>query len=117
MAKSGRSRADENRAIRQEELRAKLAAGGHIEHVIEISNKLANLNEVLEPNEVVRLKAAADIKNKIISKYIPDMKSIEHSGEIRQYDPNKLTDEELANIATSGSEGTASQTDSQTNVH
>lgn len=82
MSDRGKSRADENKAIRQEALREKLAAGGHIDHVIDISNKLADLTQVLEPADVVRLKAAADIKKGIIAKYIPDLRSIEHTGEI-----------------------------------
>ena len=81
MAGSGVSRANANREIRREELRKKLAAGGHVEHVIEISTKLADLSIPLEPNDVTRLKAAADIKKGLITKYLPDLKAIEHTGE------------------------------------
>jgi len=79
---AGGSRAEENRAIRQEELRAKLSAGKHIEHVIENANKLQELTIPLEPAEVNRLKAASDIKLKLINKYLPDVKQIELSGSV-----------------------------------
>jgi len=78
--KSGTSRANENRAIRQEELRKKLAAGGHVQHVIEISNKLSDLTDVLEATDIQRLKASADIQLKLITKYLPDLKSTELTG-------------------------------------
>ena len=78
---SGVSRADTNRAIRQEELRAKLSAGGHIEHVIENVNKIQDLNNPLEPADVNRLKIASELKLKLINKYLPDVKQIELQAE------------------------------------
>ena len=81
MAKSGNSRANINRKIRQEALREQLAAGGHIQHVIEISEKLADLDTKMESVDVQRLKAAADIKKSLIDKYMPAMKLVESTGE------------------------------------
>jgi hypothetical protein len=81
MAASGKSRANENRRIRQEALREQLANGGHVQHVIEISDKLANLDNELSSTEIQRLKAAADIKKGLIDKYLPSMKLAEHTGE------------------------------------
>ena len=78
----GVSRADENRAIRQEELRAKLSAGKHIEHVIDNANKIQDLSTPLEPADVNRLKMASDIKLKLINKYLPDLKAVENTGDI-----------------------------------
>lgn len=80
MAASGQSRAEANKAIRQKAIREQLAAQGHIQHVIEIANKLADLSEILEATDIQRLKAAADIKAKIISKYLPDLKAMELTG-------------------------------------
>lgn len=77
MPASGVSRADQNRAIRQEALRESLEAGGHIQHVVDISNKLADLEEDLDSTKVSRLKAAADIKMKLIDKYLPTLKAYE----------------------------------------
>ena len=72
-----KTRAQLNRGIRQEAIREQLAAGGHIQHVIDISNKLQQLKEELDSSEVTRLKAAADIKLKLIDKYLASLQSIE----------------------------------------
>ena len=74
MSKDSTTAKNRNRRIRQEALREQLSQGKHVEHVVEISNKLANLNEELDALEVQRLKAAADIKKGLIAKYIPDLK-------------------------------------------
>lgn len=81
-----KTRAQANREIRQEALRGQLEANGHLQQVIEIAEKLSKLDDdktkQLDAIQVQRLKAAADIHLKLISKYLPDMKSIEHSGDI-----------------------------------
>ena len=71
--------AAKNRAIRQEALREQLSNQKHVEHVIDISNKLADLegkedskNIELDALQIQRLKAAADIKKTIINKYLSD---------------------------------------------
>lgn len=81
MAESGHSRANTNRAIRQEALREQLASQKHVEHVVEISNKLADLDTDIDGLKVQRLKAAADLKIKLIAKYLPDTKQLEVMGE------------------------------------
>jgi hypothetical protein len=43
----------------------------------------------------------------LLRKAIPDLRSVEHSGEIVQRHVNELSDAELAHLATRGSEGTA----------
>lgn len=77
MKSKGVSRANENRAIRQEALRASLEAGGHIQHVINICDELTDLDSPLEVVEVQRLKVVIDTKLKLIGKYLPDTKSVE----------------------------------------
>ena len=72
---------DRNRRIRQEALREQLSQGKHVEHVIEIANKIANEALDLDALMVQRLKAAAEIKCKLISKYLPDLKAVEVTGE------------------------------------
>lgn len=79
--RDGQTRADKNREIRRKELVEKLKAGNHIRHVIEIAEKLMDLDTALEPAEIQRLKAAADIKKGLISKYLPDVKQTELVGE------------------------------------
>ncbi len=81
MASSGKSRADENKAIRKQALRDQLSNGKHVEHVIDIANKLADFDAVLDSADIQRYKAAADIKLKLINKYLPDTKSIELSSD------------------------------------
>lgn len=76
----GATAAHKNRKIRQEALRDQLASQGHVQHVIEISEKLSNLDEELDALAIQRLKAAADIKKGLISKYLPDLKATEISG-------------------------------------
>lgn len=72
---------DRNRRIRQDALREQLSQGKHVEHVIEIANKIANETLELDALMVQRLKAAAEIKCKLISKYLPDLKAVEITGE------------------------------------
>lgn len=79
MKTKGVSRANENRAIRQEALRDSLEAGGHIQHVIKICKVLDDLTSPLEAVEVQRLKVVIDTKLKLIGKYLPDTKSVELS--------------------------------------
>jgi hypothetical protein len=73
------TRAQQNRKIRQDALREQLAAKGLVQHVLEISNKLQEPEVPLEPNDIQRLRAAADIKLKLIDKYLPSLKGVELS--------------------------------------
>lgn len=77
---SGITRANENKSIRAEALREKLSAGGHITHVLDISDKLSDLTQELTSVESARLKASADIKLKIIDKYLASLKAVELTG-------------------------------------
>ena len=76
----GNTRANQNKAIRQEALRDKLAAGGHVQQVLDISEKLSDLNIDITSTEAGRLKSAADIKLKIIDKYLASLKAVEMTG-------------------------------------
>lgn len=77
----GRTRAMENRAIRQEALREQLSKQKHIEQVVDIATKLGDVDNDLDPATASRLKAAADLRLKLISKYLGDVKAVEVSGE------------------------------------
>jgi len=87
-----------NRKLRQDNLRESLAKGKHIQHVIEISDKLLDVKKELDQIQVTRLKAAADIKLKLIDKYLPGLKQVELSGGITIDDIRDKTDEELQAI-------------------
>ncbi len=90
-----KTRAQQNRGIRQEAIREQLAAGGHIQHVIDISNKLQGLKVDLSSTEVSRLKAAADIKMKLIDKYVASLQSVESQVTTVNKTPKEMTDAEL----------------------
>ena len=79
MSTVGVSRANQNRAIRQEALRASLEAGGHIQHVLVICKELDDLSIEMDATAVQRKRAVIDTKMKIIGKYLPDTKSVELS--------------------------------------
>lgn len=117
MLSKGITRRQENKSIREEALREQLRAKGLVQQILVIADKLEDLATTLEPNDVVRLKASADIKKALVNKYLPDLKAIEHTGEITHYDASKLTDSELAAIATASSARTDSETEGANIVH
>ena len=77
----GTTAANKNRAIRLEALREQLSNQGHVQHVTDIAKKLTDLDNELDSTQVQRLKSAADIKLKLIGKYLGDVKAIELSGD------------------------------------
>ena len=81
MARSGVSRAQENRAIRQEALREQLAKKQLVQEVLKKAKILADLEDELEPNETTRLKYAIDAELRLINKYLGDVKAVEITGE------------------------------------
>ena len=76
-----KTRAQQNRAMRQEELRNLLANQGHLQHVLEICNELNEPSNALEASMVNRKKIVIDTKLKLLNKYLPDLKAVEVSGE------------------------------------
>ena len=75
------TRAQTNRKIRQDSLREQLANQKHLEKVLDSINKLEELDTQLDSVEVNRIKGAIDSRIKLVSKYLPDLKSIELSGD------------------------------------
>lgn len=73
-----KTRAQQNRAIRQEALRDWLESQGHLQYLIDIAKKLGELdnpeNKDLETIDVVRLKSAAEISKGLVDKYLPSLK-------------------------------------------
>lgn len=74
--------ASKNRRARQEALREQLSKQKHVEHVVDIANKLSEPESTLETIDVQRYAKAAEIKLKIIDKYLPSLKQadVELSG-------------------------------------
>jgi len=77
----GQTVAQRNRAVRQEALREQLQAQGHLQHVIDLLDKISNLDDKLDSAEIQRLKITVDTKLKLIGKYLPDLKATEITGE------------------------------------
>jgi len=71
------------RALRQEDHRARLSEGQHLRHVSENIDKIEKLNCESETfsNELNKLKVANECRMKLIDKYVPNLKSVEHTGE------------------------------------
>ena len=91
------TRADRVRKVKQEGLRELLSKQKHIEHVIDLAGQIekvaSNLedDQLLTSDDVKRLKASMDgkrmvieTKMKLVNKYLGDVKSVEHSGEVKQ---------------------------------
>lgn len=93
-----RTRAQENRKIRQDALREQLANQGHLQHVVENLRKIEELkldtsdeskeglakrrNQLQAHNfEINKLKIVNEQRLKLINKYLPDLKSTELTGE------------------------------------
>ena len=77
----GTTAANKNRAIRQEALREQLSNQGHVQHIVEMLNEIQDLQRDLDANDLARYKVAIDTKLKLIGKYLPDLKSVEHTGD------------------------------------
>lgn len=77
------TRAQSNRRIRQEALREQLANQGHVLQYIETLDKIQELDIYSEKftNELNKLKTANEQRLKIIDKYLPSEKYIEHAGD------------------------------------
>ena len=71
-----KTRAQLNKAIRQEALRQQLAAQKHHEYVSESIKKIEELSASGDASEfeIKKWKAAAELRLKLVNKYLPDLK-------------------------------------------
>ena len=76
-----KSRAIENRAIRQEALRDQLASQGHVQHAVDLIEKFKDSDTKLESDMIQRYRIALDGHLALIKKYLPDLKAMELTGE------------------------------------
>lgn len=84
--------AAKNRAVRREELRTYLAERGKLSYILDNVEKIEQLDQDLTQEEVNRLKVATDIRVKLLSKYLPDLKSVEMTGDDgKDLFPSKIT--------------------------
>ena len=75
-----KTKAQLNRQLRQEALREQLSQQGHEQYISEIISNLSDPEMEYDSLWVQRLKAAADLRLKLMAKYIPDLKSQELTG-------------------------------------
>ena len=93
-------------ATNRELIRTRLRAFEYVRRVREIADKV----ETAEPSQVPALRLKADIYLKLLAKVLPDLKSVEHTGEITRRNVTELSDAELADIAAGSRAGTAAPT-------
>lgn len=78
--------------VRQEALREQLAAGKHVEGVLELLDKIGDEEEEVPAPMLERYKVVLTHKMKLINKYLPDVKQVEITEGVSTDD---LSDEEL----------------------
>ena len=69
-----KTRAQQNRFIRQEALREQLSAYKHEEKLVEIIEKLSEPSQEIDAEMVTRLRIAADKHLDLLHKYLPNLK-------------------------------------------
>ena len=77
----GATVAAKNRKIRQDSLREMLSKKCTVEQIVDNIKKIEDLDSSLEFNDLQRIKVATDHRIKLLSKYLPDLKSVEMTGE------------------------------------
>lgn len=70
-----------NRRMRQNALREQLASQGHLQHIVEILEKLSDENVLLDPQMMSRYDVVLKTKLKLIDKYLPTEKPVEVTGD------------------------------------
>jgi hypothetical protein len=78
-----KTRAQENRALRQEALREWLSEKCTAQHLVDNIQKIEALDPTAETfnNELNQLRTANEQRLKVMNKYLPDLKSAEITGE------------------------------------
>lgn len=66
---------------------------------------IAHESKDADPVRIPAMKLRADIYLKLLAKCLPDLRAIEHSGNVTTVRPDELSDGELTHIASSGSPG------------
>ena len=83
MAKSGQSRAEANRQIRQETLREWLSSKCTAQHLVDNITKIEALDPASDTfkNELDKYRVANEQRLKVLDKYLPSLRSQELTGE------------------------------------
>ncbi len=77
--KNGEERAEANKRIRTEAVRAQLAAYGHHTQALNCIEKIKGLDVEAETftNELSKHRTAAELHLRMLNKYLPDLKAVE----------------------------------------
>ena len=83
MPKQGQTVKQHYKAMRVEQLREWLSKQRLVQEVVEDIKKVRCLDpdKMLQPNELIHVKAANELRMRLIAKYAPDLKAVEHTGE------------------------------------
>ncbi|MBL4753787.1 MAG: hypothetical protein JKY52_09380 [Flavobacteriales bacterium] len=78
-----KTRAQENRAVRQEALREWLSKKCTAQHLVDNIDKIEALDHTSETfrNELDKYKVANDQRLRVMNKYLPDVRTVELTGE------------------------------------
>jgi len=78
-----KTRAQANRAIRQDSLREYMVERGSVQYLFDLLEKIEALDPAGETfqHEHTKLKTALDMRHKLLAKYLPDNKAVEVTGE------------------------------------
>ena len=100
MAKTGVTRANANRRLRQDALRDQLSNQGHVQHVVDIVKEVNDPSIEYDQLMLQRKKLVIDTKLKLINKYLPDVKQQEIVDNTEVHKAmDKMSDAELEAIA------------------
>lgn len=77
----GKTRADRYKEDNAQHLLDRLKGYGFIDQTIKNIKQLEDLLTEMDANQVVRIKAATDIRMKLLDKIVPSRKAIELTGE------------------------------------
>ncbi len=78
---SGKTRANRYREDNQKLLVERLQGYGFIDQTLKNVKDLEDLTKEMEPGEIVRIKAASDLRMKLLDKLVPRRKAVEITGE------------------------------------
>jgi len=70
-----------HREYRQEELRKSLQAANHIAKLNKVLRELIDFEIIMTPEMIARTKIYVDTSLKLVNKYLPDLKSVEITGD------------------------------------
>jgi len=83
MPKQGQTQAQAYKAMKQEQIREYLAKQGLVQQVVMDIKKMRSLDpdKMLTNEQLTHVKAANEYRMRLIAKYAPDLRAVEHTGE------------------------------------